>query len=159
MRVKEIKNILLADDDEDDRYLFRDALNELFLGTVLTAAHDGAELIKYLETVSTNLPDILFLDLNMPRKNGFDCLKEIKEHTLFQKLPVVIYSTSSDEEKLNLLYQQGAHYYICKPTNYEELKSVVHKAITLLEQNQIQAPRENFFINKLKPTGIWKKHL
>ena len=145
-----IKNIMLADDDEDDCLFFKDALDELSLNTSFTAVHDGEQLMKYLETVSTNLPDVLFLDLNMPRKNGFDCFIEIKKHPLLQALPVIIYSTSYDIETVNQLYDEGAHYYICKPVNYEELKTFVYKAITLLEKNESHASRENFFINNLK---------
>ena len=144
------KQILLADDDKDDCLLFKDALDELVLDTSLITMHDGEQLMKYLETVSGNLPDVLFLDLNMPRKSGFECLIEIKQHALFQTLPIIICSTSYDEEKVSLLYQQGAHYYICKPAKFEELKNVVYKGITRLEKNQLQALRENFFINSLK---------
>ena len=147
-----IKNILLADDDEDDCLFFKDALDELSLNTSFTAVPDGEQLMKYLKTVSTNLPDVLFLDLNMPRKNGFDCLIEIKEHPLLQALPIIIYSTSYDIETVNLLYDIGAHYYICKPVLYEELKTIVYKAISILEKDDTHVSRENFFINNIKST-------
>ena len=147
---KTLKNIILADDDEDDCLFFKDALDELSLNTSFTALHNGEQLMKYLETVFINLPDVLFLDLNMPRKNGLDCLIEIKKHPLLQKLPVIIYSTSYDIKTANLLYDEGAHYYICKPINYEELKTLVYKAITLLEKKHSPISRENFFINNIK---------
>lgn len=145
-----IKNILLADDDKDDCLFFKDALDELAIDSSLKTVHDGEELLKHLETVSATLPNVLFLDLNMPRKNGFECLIEIKKNELLKTLPIIIYSTSHDEKKVNLLYDQGAHYYICKPSNFEDLKNVVYKAIKLLEQSRIQVTRESFFINKLK---------
>lgn len=142
-------NIILADDDNDDCLLFKEALNELSLAVSLTAVHDGERLMHHLSS-SANLPHALFLDLNMPRKNGFECLTEIKNHPTLKDLPVIVYSTSYDEEKANLLYKTGAHYFICKPSDFEELKMVVHKAIMLLSQNNLQATKENFFINKFK---------
>ena len=145
-------NILLADDDEDDCLFFKDALNGLTLAASLTTVHDGDQLMQHLETVAANLPDALFLDLNMPRKNGFECLTELKNNSTFKNLPVIIISTSYDEEKANLLYKEGAHYYICKPSGFEELKNVVQHAITLVGQNNKQATKEDFFINKLKST-------
>ena len=143
-------NILLADDDHDDCLFFKDALNELALNTSLVTVHHGEQLMQYLKTVSANLPDALFLDLNMPRKNGFECLTEIKTHQIFKNLPVIVYSTSFDAEKANQLYNLGANYYICKPTNFEYLKKVIHKAILLINQNSGQASKENFLLNKLK---------
>ena len=143
-------NILLADDDHDDCLFFTDALDELALNTSLVTVHDGEQLMQYLKTVSANLPDALFLDLNMPRKNGFECLTEIKTHQIFKNLPVIVYSTSFDAEKANQLYNLGANYYICKPTNFEDLKKVIHKAILLVNQNSGQASKENFLLNKLK---------
>lgn len=143
-------NILLADDDQDDCLLFKDALEELQLLVQLTMVHDGEALIRYLERVSPNLPHALFLDLNMPRKNGFQCLAEIKKQAALKTIPVIIYSTSYEEEIANILYQTGAHYYIRKPSNFEELKNLVNKAILLVKQNKVASLKENFYINKLK---------
>ncbi|MBC7535834.1 MAG: response regulator [Ferruginibacter sp.] len=143
-------NIILADDDKDDCLLFKDAVEELHLPVQLTTVHDGDELMQHLEVISKNLPYALFLDLNMPRKNGFECLTEIKKNSDFNKIPVIIYSTSYDQEKANIIYNEGAHYYICKPSDFEELKNMIHKAIMLLGKNNLQASKENFYINKVK---------
>ena len=118
----------------------------------LTTVHDGDQLMQHLEAISKNLPYALFLDLNMPRKNGFECLTEIKKHSVFNKIPVIIYSTSYDQEKANIIYREGAHYYICKPSDFEELKNMIHKAIMFLGKNNLQASKENFYINKVKST-------
>lgn len=142
-------NILLADDDKDDCLLFEDAILELQLPIQLTTVHDGEQLMQLLYSTE-NLPHALFLDLNMPRKNGFECLMEIKNHSTLKNLPVIIYSTSYDQEKANQLYNTGAHYYICKPSDFEELKNVVNKAIMLVKGNNAQPTKENFFINKHK---------
>lgn len=141
-------DILLADDDKDDCMFFQDALEELALATSLTIVHDGEQLMQHLSSTS-NLPLVLFLDLNMPRKNGFECLSEIKQHAVFKSLPVIIYSTSYDKDKANQLYNTGANYYICKPSNFEELKTVVKRCITLVRQNDVKPTKENFCINKI----------
>lgn len=143
-------SILLADDDKDDCHFFMDALSELPLKTSLTIVNDGVQLIQHLEMISSNLPHMLFLDLNMPRINGFECLIEIKKNPTLKKLPVIIYSTSYNEDKASALYLGGANYYICKPSDFEELKNVVQRAITLVGQNNVQVSKENFYINKLK---------
>ena len=142
-------NILLADDDMDDCLFFKDAIEEFKLPVQLTTVHDGEELMHHLLSTA-NLPHAVFLDLNMPRKSGFECLTKIKSHPTLKNIPVVIFSTSYDREKANLLYNEGAHYYICKPSDFEELKIAVHRAITLLSQNNLQVSRENFYTNKPK---------
>lgn len=143
-------HILLADDDKDDCLFFKDALEGLAPAASLIMVHDGDQLMRHLETVSANLPHALFLDLNMPRKNGFECLNEIKKHSTLSKLPVIIFSTSYDAEKANQLYSTGANYFIRKPSNFEELKKLVHRVIMLVKQDDKQATKEDFYINKLK---------
>src|SRR5436190_20290480 len=86
--------ILLADDDKDDCFLFREALSELPVPTNLVTVHDGEQLMSYLTEHAKDLPDVLFLDLNMPRKNGFECLTEIKHTDTLKDLPVIMFSTS-----------------------------------------------------------------
>ena len=81
-------NILLADDDIDDRFFFSKALKEIPISTNLTTVHDGEELMHYLEKNSKSLPNILFLDLSMPRKTGFECLYEIKDNEKFKDIPI-----------------------------------------------------------------------
>ena len=144
-------NILLADDDRDDCLFFKEAIEELPFDTSLAIVHDGDQLMQHLENVSAQLPHVLFLDLNMPRKNGFECLEEIKKHTILKHLPIIVYSTSYDTEKINQLYKTGANHYICKPTDFEELKKVVYDAIVLVKQNDIQTSKTNFVVSKLKP--------
>lgn len=145
-----IREILLADDDNDDCILFRDALEELDAPTNLTTVCDGEELLDYLKKTK-EAPDVLFLDLNMPRKNGYECLKEIKQNDSLKNLPVVIISTSFEPNIVELLREQGAQHYICKPVDYAELVKVTHLAITLIKQSQEpgrsnQTPAANFVL-------------
>ena len=138
--------LLLADDDIDDRLFFQDAIEELFVTNNLITVNDGVELMNFLITSLSELPDILFLDLNMPRKSGFDCLSEIKLNDLLKGIPVVIFSTSYDLEVINKLYNNGAHYYIRKPGNFNILKKVIHEATVRLEKESTMRPDRRDFI-------------
>ncbi len=115
-------NLWLADDDADDCMFFKEALDELPLDSSLVTVNNGEELMRALATKSTTLPDVLFLDLNMPRKTGFECLSEIKRNEGLKSIPVIIYSTSLDLAVVNLLYEKGAHHYIRKPGEFSDLK-------------------------------------
>ena len=141
-------HILLADDDKDDCLLFTDALNDLPLATQLTTVRHGEELMLLLHA-KKELPDLLFLDLNMPRKNGFECLIEIKQSEKLRTIPVIIFSTSFEPDIVNLLYKNGARHYICKPNAFEQLVAVIHRAITItLQENRLsQIPREGFVLS------------
>ena len=138
--------ILLADDDEDDCFLFKEALDELDIKTQLSIVHNGEQLIKWLN--NKELPHLLFMDLNMPRKNGMDCLIEIKGSENFNNLPIIIYSTSFQADVVDLLYKQGAQFYIRKPNKFLELKNVIHNALTLAAELKYKQPsKENFVLS------------
>ena len=144
---KEHYYLLLADDDEDDCLFFKEALDEIAINTTLTMVHDGVQLMNYLKTNIANLPDLLFLDLNMPLKNGLECLAEIKDNESLKNLPIIIFSTSLDSEIVNKLYQEGASFYIRKPGEFSKLKSVIQKALTIASENNFKQPeRANFIL-------------
>lgn len=120
--------ILLADDDEDDTFLFREALSQIPVSANLVVAENGMELMKKL-TSSVNVPDIIFLDMNMPVKNGLECLTEIRQNNKLSKIPVVILSTSVADNLLSSAYKGGANLYIQKPTSFSSLISVIENCI------------------------------
>jgi CheY-like chemotaxis protein len=124
------RHILLADDDADDCALFKEALDELKDDSQLTTVCNGEKLMQLLYT-SEHLPDVLFLDLNMPLKNGFECLSEIKRNENLCRLPVIIISTSFDRTTADRLYKNGAKHCIRKPNDFEKLKEVIHDALRL----------------------------
>ena len=138
--------LLLADDDIDDCTFFEDALEELPISATLLTVNDGVQLMEFLSAKSDNLPDALFLDLNMPRKSGFECLEEIKLIDKLKGLPVIIFSTSLNMEVVDLLYEKGAHYYIRKPRQYNDLKKVILEAVTLTAENKLTQPTRDKFI-------------
>lgn len=124
-------SVFLADDDEDDCMLFRDALNEVAGHVSLTVLSNGEALMNILERDSASRPGVIFLDLNMPRKNGFECLKEIKQSDHLKHIPVVIFSTSSQKESVQKAFSEGANRYICKPVNFHLLKKTIHKVLSI----------------------------
>jgi CheY-like chemotaxis protein len=131
-------NILLADDDMDDRIFFEKALSEIQLYTTLNTVNNGDQLMQYLLKGTSKLPDVLFLDLSMPRKTGFECLAEIKENENLKALPVVMFTTSFtrgfdlEENLKTTLNRMGAYAYIRKPSDFNELKQVIESTIAEL---------------------------
>jgi len=141
--------LLLADDDKDDCLFFKDALGELPVTANLTTVHDGEQLMRLLadEEVIPPLPHVLFLDINMPRKNGFECLAEIKNDEKLKHLPIIIFSTSFEQDVVNLLFKNGAQHYIRKPADFSQLKKVIYQALVLATEDKISQPaKENFVL-------------
>jgi CheY-like chemotaxis protein len=139
--------VLLADDDIDDRAFFKEALEELQLPTRLTIVNDGDQLMKLLLKNTSPLPHVLFLDINMPRKNGFECLTEIKLNDKLKALPVILYSTSSDQDVMDRLYQNGAQHFIRKPFDFLQFKRVLHYSLTLImQETSLQRTKNNFVL-------------
>jgi CheY-like chemotaxis protein len=146
MNLKQL-NVLLADDDIDDCIFFKEALEELLISTSLTTVNDGEQLMQLLTNETNELPHILFLDLNMPRKNGFECLSEIKQNKKLKDLPVIIFSTSFEKEVVNLLYKSGAQFFIRKPSEFSQFKRIIQQSLEAIEKEAISQPtRENFVI-------------
>ncbi|HNF48016.1 MAG TPA: response regulator [Saprospiraceae bacterium] len=123
-------SILLADDDEDDRLFFKDALEECRVKTMVETVNDGIELMNLLLEESTVLPHILFLDLNMPRKNGIECLEDIRKSDRLKHITVAIYSTSGAERDIEDTFVKGANVYIKKPNDFNALKEVLENVLS-----------------------------
>jgi CheY-like chemotaxis protein len=134
-RMKDTRSyILVAEDDEDDQFLLREAFNECQADCRLEFVGDGAELMNYLDDCLHDpgcLPSLILLDLNMPKKNGRQALLEIKGHEKFQIIPVVMVTTSKNVEDMTFCQQAGAAQYVVKPAQFSEL--VTH-ADSLLRQ-------------------------
>lgn len=141
-------HILLADDDDDDRLFFKDAIEEVKVKTTVTMVNDGVELMDYLLKSETILPNLVFLDLNMPRKSGMECLTEIRSHSKLKDLSVAIYSTSGLDKDIEETFIKGANIYIKKPNDFEVLKDMLAKVITIKWQYHTSGlNRENFLLN------------
>lgn len=126
---KNAKRILLVDDDLDDRELFVEAFSFLEGSAEVETLEASEKLLHHLERAET-LPDYIFLDLNMPRKSGKECLKEIQEDARLKEIRVVIYSTSINPRDVAETYGDGAYCFIQKPNSFSELKKLIQKVVT-----------------------------
>ena len=140
-------NILLADDDPDDCLFFKEALSGSVLTTHLTTVPDGEYLMEMLMNSTDAISDVLFLDLNMPRKNGFECLTEIKQNNKLKKLPVVIFSTSKAYDSINVLFKTGADIYIRKPRDFNQLVQIIQHALPMTAENIPAKDKLKYILN------------
>ena len=131
-RFKKSVPILIADDDEDDREMIRDALKESRLLNNLHCVKDGEELLDYLhhrgkftDQIKNPLPGLILLDLNMPRMDGREALREIKTHPQLRQIPVVVLTTSQAEEDIFRTYDLGVNSFITKPVSFDNLVKVM----------------------------------
>lgn len=137
--------ILLAEDDPDDSFLFQEALNNVNPEIALEIVQDGEILIETLGK-KKEIPDIIFMDLNMPRKDGYACLREIRSVTPLQKIPVVILSTSANEQSVDNAYDGGANLYIRKPDNFNALVKAIQICIENFNDLTKRPPKESFLL-------------
>lgn len=141
-------HILLADDDEDDRLFFTDAIEELKVRTAVSTVNDGVQLMQRLNNPDIKLPNLIFLDLNMPIKGGMECLKEIRSDNNLKNISVAIYSTSASEEDIEETFVKGANIYIKKPNDFVELKRILKEVISINWQYHTSGlNRENFLLS------------
>ncbi len=116
--------ILAAEDDEDDQMLLETVLAEDGFKAVLEFVNNGVELMKKLESLS-RYPSLILLDLNMPKMDGREALKKIKENPAYAHIPVIIFSTTKNEKEIKLCYELGASSYLVKPSNYNSFLEVI----------------------------------
>jgi CheY-like chemotaxis protein len=122
-------HIILADNDESDRLLFKEALEELRIKHVVKTVKDGTELMDYLSKKENPVPSLLFLDLNMPCKNGLQCLKEIRTINKLKNMIIAIFSNSASEKDIDDTFSDGANVYIKKPADFNQLKQALDKVL------------------------------
>ena len=140
---------MLADDDEDDRLFFKEAFEEVKIKYDITTFNDGEQLMHYLNHDENALPDIIFLDLNMPRKSGMECLREIRQNDRLKRISVAIYSTSSSEQDIEDTFVAGANVYIKKPNDFNMLKKVLSDVVHINWQYIVDGLNKHSFILSL----------
>lgn len=118
------KIIMIVDDDPDDRAFFCEALSEVDASIECISVKGGEEALQHLEK-SEGVPDYIFLDLNMPRMNGKQCLKHIKSNANLSSIPVIIYTTSKSKEDIEETKCLGAVYFLTKPNKFSDLKQAI----------------------------------
>lgn len=121
--------ILIAEDDADDRFLLNAAFVENGFEDRLQFVENGVELLDFLQELSNDvnarMPGFILLDLNMPKKDGREVLKELKQNPVLKKIPVIIFSTTNNEQEMKRCYECGANSYITKPNSFEGLIKTV----------------------------------
>lgn len=123
--------ILIAEDDADDRFLLQTVFEEKGYTDKVEFVENGVELLDFLENIhqrksgNAHYPGFILLDLNMPKKDGREALKEIKVHPVFKKIPVIVFTTTKSETEINRCYELGANTYIVKPVSFDALIKVV----------------------------------
>jgi CheY-like chemotaxis protein len=140
---KNISNIVLAEDDIDDQNIFQIALEEIDSAIRTQFVSNGKELLTLLQTAQ---PDLLFLDLDMPYKNGLECLVEMKKDLQLKKIPVVVFSSTTKPSNIQTAYEMGAHLFFIKPPIYSDYLSSI-KAIFKLDWSDPDAVRNQYCVN------------
>lgn len=122
------EDVLLAEDDDDDVYLFKIAFNSVMLTDTIRLAKNGDMLFKEL---AKKIPDLLFLDIHMPCKNGMDCVREIRQNKLYDAMPVIIFTSEARQEYIENTYRLGANFWMDKPVNTGELARKIQKVLSV----------------------------
>lgn len=124
----ELTRVLIADDDDDDFLIFTLAIEELSYKVMLSRATDAQMLMTML---NREVPDLLFLDLQLPRKGGRECLQQIRNDSRFDKLPVIVYTSLEDLNNIEYCFRHGANIYTLKPNTIRELKIILQRILTI----------------------------
>ena len=143
---KKSVNVLLADDDEGSRTIFIEAIAEIAPQVTVSIEVNGRKLMNTLLAPDGELPDIVFLDLNMPLKNGWECLQEIRNSNRLKNIPVIIFSTSANSEHIDKTYDYGANFYLIKPDSFKDLKLIAKSILSLDWVKPIWPSRESFVL-------------
>ena len=126
------KKILLVDDDSDDQLFFLDAINELESTLKCDVANNGLEALDYLEKIPPP-PSLIFLDLNMPLMNGYECLAQLKKINQYKEIPVIIFTTSNNPSDKERTIEMGATMFLTKPPDFNVLKNKLHHILQTFE--------------------------
>jgi CheY-like chemotaxis protein len=146
-------NVLIAEDDDDDYFIFSLAISETSFTVILKRAEDGEILMKLLQQ---ELPDILFLDILMPCKDGRQCLLDIRSDRRYDKLPIIVYTSLDDLETVEYCYRQGSNLLTIKPNSVEDLKDVVQRVLSIdWKKTMYFPPKSEFVIGRDAPKG-WR---
>jgi CheY-like chemotaxis protein len=141
------RNAMIAEDNDQDFDFFSQAINKISVKVVVTRAEDGEILIRLLERIEIN-PDVLFLDLLLPMKDGRECLKIIRRNKKFDFMPIIIYSNPKEYDSVEFCYRESANLLVFKPTTTDELVIMLER-IFAIEWSKMMyyPPLDNFVIN------------
>lgn len=143
---------MIAEDDDDDFFIFSVAVSETGFTVVLKRAEDGEILMKLLEE---ELPDVLFLDLLMPCKDGKQCLLEIRADHRYDRLPIIVYSALEDMETVEFCYRQGSNLFTIKPNSIADLKTALQRILSIDWKKTMYFPAKAEFVIGRQPPKGW----
>ncbi len=129
--------IIIVENDEDEQFFMSEGFERTGLFQIVAMLHNGDELVEWLEQHPTSLPDLILSDLNMPGKNGYDIIDEMKLHPVYAPIPVVITSTSSTPAIINKCLAKGAADYVVKPETFIEYVPYVERLHRRIEEKQL----------------------
>ena len=127
----------MIDDDQDDREIFKEAIMNCNPSIKVIFAKDGIEALEIL-ALGTKHPDVIFLDYNMPRMNGLECLKELKSNAKTKDIPTIMYTTSGDREQEKVILLIGADYYMRKTTSFQTLCDELNRLLDLVDKGELR---------------------
>lgn len=136
------KILFMIDDDQDDREIFQEAISDCDPNIELLFAGDGMEALEILNAGKAH-PDVIFLDYNMPRMNGLDCLRQLKRDAKTKDIPTIMYTTSGDREQEKVVLLLGADHYMRKTTSYKTLCSELKRLLVLVERNELKSKNKS----------------
>lgn len=137
-------HILMADDDKDDFFILQEAAEKAGEPLQVSYAANWLELWRF---ILKTIPDVLFLDINMPVKDGIECLQLLRNERKYDKVPILIYSTSVNKADIDKAYQHGANYFIVKPNAIDDITNIIKKLISMGKEALLAVPpREEFVI-------------
>ena len=151
MEVNAQRHILLAEDDADDREIFRQALEVADSAVVVATVDDGDDVLPKLRAYGDLVPEVVFLDINMPKKSGLECLAEIMADVQLKNLRVVMLSTSANPENIEESYRAGAAFYAIKPHDFNSLTKIIR---TVLSHDPQARVAEEAFVIDFNPPGL-----
>jgi CheY-like chemotaxis protein len=146
-----IQSIFLAEDDLDSCTGFKAALNKIAPNTRITIVTNGDELIELLKHY---VPDIVFLDLNMPFKNGFESIRELRENKSYDYLPIVVYSATNNVNSIQIAYGFGANLFFTKPSSPADLELALKEILTMDWRKPELITQHYFHNNQYRPFHI-----
>jgi len=136
-------NVLIAEDDDDDYLIFSLAVEELSVRVILSRAENGDILMKML---NEKHPDILFLDILMPCRDGRQCIREIRSDSKFDSLPIIVYSSLKDMETIEFCYRAGSNLYAVKPSSLNDVKQALERIFAVDWKKMLYYPPLSQFV-------------
>jgi CheY-like chemotaxis protein len=145
IEAKAISHALIAEDDDEDFEIFSTAIEEVSIAIVLSRAENGSVLMKKLNEIDT-LPDILFMDILMPYIDGRECLRMIRSDKKFDSLPIIMFSSMSDDFSIDYCFREGSNFFLLKPNSIPELVNELERIFSIDWKNLYYPPMSQFIL-------------